>query len=81
MKKTILTIILALVTLTGWAQKQNNFTISGDFSTLNRKMSVPVKAVSVYILNDSTMIIPEGKKQEKDYPLFLKTELLGYFLM
>ena len=65
MKKLLSATLLALVALTGWAQKTNNFTISGDFSTLNRKMPVPVKAVSVYILNDSTMIIPEGKKREK----------------
>ena len=62
MQKTILTTLLALVTMTGWAQK---FTISGDLSVLTSKMSVPAKPVSVSILNDSTMIIPAGKKEEK----------------
>ena len=54
MKKTILTIILALIAMTGWAQKQNNFTISGDFSVIEHSFYAPTKVLSVHIYNDST---------------------------
>ena len=33
-KKIIITTLLALVALTGWAQKQNKYTISGDLSVM-----------------------------------------------
>ena len=46
MKKTILTTLLALVALTGWAQK---FTISGDLSVMTNKFGIPAKADIVYI--------------------------------
>ena len=62
--KTIFITLFVLVAMTGQAQK-NNYTVSGDLSVLTSKMSVPVKPVSVSILNDSTMIIPAGKKEEK----------------
>ena len=38
MQKTILTMILALVAMTGWAQK---FTISGDLSVMTNKHDLP----------------------------------------
>ena len=59
-KRIILSILLVVVAKTGWAQN-NNFTISGDLSVMTNKMSIPVKADSVYILNDSTMILQEGQ--------------------
>ena len=34
MKQTIITTMLALIAMTGWAQQQNNFTISGDLSVM-----------------------------------------------
>lgn len=37
-KKTIFTILLALVAMTGWAQK---FTISGDLSVMTNKFDLP----------------------------------------
>ena len=49
-KKTIITILLALVAMTGWAQK---FTISGDLSVMTNKFGIPAKADIVYIWNDS----------------------------
>ena len=64
LKTITLTILLALVTLTGQAQK-NNYTVSGDLSTLFKGTSYVVKYDSVYILNDSTRIIRKGKKQQK----------------
>ena len=63
MKSTIITILLALVALTGLAQK-NNYTVSGDLSTLFKGTSYVVKYDSVYILNDSTRIIRKGQKQQ-----------------
>ena len=65
MKKTIITALLALVALTGWAQKQNNFTISGDLSVMTNKFGIPAKADTVYILNDSTMVTPAGQQQKR----------------
>ena len=51
MQKTILTMILALIVMTGWAQK---FTISGDLSVMTNKFDLPpAKANIVYIWNDS----------------------------
>lgn len=64
MKSTIITALLALAALAGQAQ-ENNYTVSGDFSVMESKFHAPVKAVSVSILNDSTMIILPGKKEEK----------------
>ncbi|MBR4897692.1 MAG: hypothetical protein IKZ48_02735 [Prevotella sp.] len=63
MKKTIITTMLALIAMTGWAQKQNNFTISGDLSVMTSKFGIPTKADTVYILNDSTMVTPAGQQQ------------------
>ena len=63
MKPTVITTLLALVAMTG--QAQNKFTVSGDLSVMTSKISVPAKADTVYIRNDSTIIIPAGKKQEK----------------
>ena len=40
--KTIITTLLAFVALTGWAQK-NNYTVSGDLSTLFKDASYTVK--------------------------------------
>ena len=57
--------ILTLVSMTVVAQAQNNYTISGDLSVLTSKIAIPVKADTVYILNDSTMITPAGQQQEK----------------
>ena len=62
--KTIITTLLALVALTGLAQK-DNYTVSGDLSTLFKGTSYVVKYDSVYILNDSTRIIRKGQKQQK----------------
>ena len=62
--KTIITTLLALVALTGLAQ-MNNYTVSGDLSTLFKGTSYVVKYDSVYILNDSTRIIRKGQKQQK----------------
>ena len=51
MKKTIIILLLALVAMTGWAQK---FTISGDLSGMTNKFDLPpAKANIVYIWNDS----------------------------
>ncbi len=50
MKKTIIILLLALVALTGWAQK---FTISGDLSVMTNKFDIPAKANIVYLWNDS----------------------------
>ncbi|WP_288281080.1 TlpA disulfide reductase family protein [uncultured Prevotella sp.] len=51
MQKTILTMILALIVMTGWAQK---FTISGDLSVMTNKFDLPpAKANIVFIWNDS----------------------------
>jgi len=61
--RIIITTLLTFVALTGWAQ--NNFTVSGDLSILTSKIYAPARVDTVYILNDSTMIIPAGKKQEK----------------
>lgn len=57
--------ILTLVSMTVAAQAQNNYTISGDLSVMTSKIAIPVKADTVYILNDSTMITPAGQQQEK----------------
>ena len=64
LKAITLTTLLALVALTGLAQK-NNYTVSGDLSTLFKGTSYVVKYDSVYILNDSTRIIRKGQKQQK----------------
>ena len=64
-KKNIITTLLALVALTGWAQKQNKYTISGDLSVMTSKIAIPVKADTVYVLNDSTMVTPAGQQQKK----------------
>lgn len=54
MKQTIITTMLALIAMTGWAQQQNNFTISGDLSVMTNKFDLPpAKANIVYIWNDS----------------------------
>jgi len=50
MKQTIITAMLALIAMTGWAQK---FTISGDLSVMTNKFGIPAKANIVYIWNDS----------------------------
>lgn len=62
-RTTFFTILFALVTITGWAQ--NNFTISGDFSVIEKAFYTPTKVVSVHIYNDSTVHLPLGKRQEK----------------
>ena len=64
LKAITLTTLLALVALTGLAQ-MNNYTVSGDLSTLFKGTSYFVKYDSVYILNDSTRIIRKGQKQQK----------------
>ena len=63
-KKIIITALFVLVAIAGQAQ-ENNFTISGDFSTWLKLLGVPAKADSVYILNDSTRVIREGKGRKK----------------
>lgn len=77
MKSTIITILLALVALTGLAQ-MNNYTVSGDLSTLFKGTSYVVKYDSVYILNDSTRIIRKGQKQQKFAVKDGKFEISGY---
>lgn len=65
MKQTIITILLALVAMTAQAQ-ENNYTVSGDLTYfIDAWKKAKVRADSVYILNDSTMIIPPGQKQVK----------------
>ena len=64
MKHTFATILLAIVTLAIQAQ-ENKFTVSGDFSGMYKDAPYAVKADSLYILNDSTMIIPAGQTQKK----------------
>ena len=64
MKQTII-ILLALVAMTAQAQ-ENNYTVSGDLTYfIDAWKKAKVRADSVYILNDSTMIIPPGEKQVK----------------
>ena len=75
--KTIITTLLALVALTGLAQ-MNNYTVSGDLSTLFKGTSYVVKYDSVYILNDSTRIIRKGQKQQKFAVKDGKFEISGY---
>lgn len=77
LKTITLTILLALVALTGLAQK-NNYTVSGDLSTLFKGTSYVVKYDSVYILNDSTRIIRKGQKQQKFAVKDGKFEISGY---
>lgn len=77
LKAITLTILLALVALTGLAQK-NNYTVSGDLSTLFKGTSYVVKYDSVYILNDSTRIIRKGQKQQKYAVKDGKFEISGY---
>ena len=64
MKHTFATILLAIVTLAIQAQ-ENNFIVSGDFSGMYKEATYVVEADSLYILNDSTMIIPAGQTQKK----------------
>jgi hypothetical protein len=64
MKHTFATILLAIVTLAIQAQ-ENNFIVSGDFSGMYKEATYVVDADSLYILNDSTMIIPAGQTQKK----------------
>ena len=75
--KTIITTLLALVALTGLAQK-NNYTVSGDLSTLFEGTSYVVKYDSVYILNDSTRIVRQGQKQKKYAVKDGKFKISGY---
>ena len=63
MKHTFATILLAIVTLAIQAQ-ENNFIVSGDFSGMYKEATYVVDADSLYILNDSTMIIPAGQTQK-----------------
>ena len=64
-KKTIMSILLALVAMVGKGQT-NSFTVSGDLSALIKEMQpYVVKPDSVYILNDSTRIITAGQTQKK----------------
>ena len=63
MKKTIITALFDLFCVAG--QAQNNFTVSGDLSVMTSKIAIPVKADTVYILNDSTRVTPAGQKQKK----------------
>ena len=64
MKQTII-ILLALVAMTAQAQ-ENNYPVSGDLTYfIDAWKKAKVRADSVYILNDSTMIIPPGQKQVK----------------
>ena len=62
MKRTFLIALFAAIALSAMAQEKN-YTISGDFSEYEKNFPVPAKVDSVYILNDSTMIIPAGQKQ------------------
>ena len=75
--KTIITTLLALATLTGQAQ-ENNYTVSGDLSTLFEGTSYVVKYDSVYILNDSTRIVRQGQKQKKYAVKDGKFKISGY---
>jgi thiol-disulfide isomerase/thioredoxin len=77
LKAITLTILLALIALTGLAQ-MNNYTVSGDLSTLFKGTSYVVKYDSVYILNDSTRIIRKGQKQQKFAVKDGKFEISGY---
>ena len=75
-KKTIITALLALVAMAGQAQI-NSFTVSGDLSALIKEMQpYVVKPDSVYILNDSTRIIPAGQTQKKSW-MFLSFSKLA----
>ena len=62
MKRNILIALFAAIALSAMAQEKN-YTISGDFSGYEKNVPVPAKVDSVYILNDSTRIIPAGQKQ------------------
>ena len=64
MKHIVTTILLAIVTLAIQAQ-ENIFIVSGDFSGMYKEATYVVDADSLYILNDSTMIIPVGQTQKK----------------
>ena len=65
MKKFLIIALLALSTLAGQAQ-ENNYTVSGDFTYfLDAWKKAKVRADSVYILNDSTMIKTSGQKKVK----------------
>ena len=66
MKKFLfIALLIALSTLAGQAQ-ENNYTVSGDLTYfIDAWKKAKVRADSVYILNDSTMIIPPGQKQVK----------------
>ena len=75
MKKTIITTLLALVAMTG--QAQNNFTISGDLSVLEKSFYAPTKVLSVHLYNDSTVHLPLGKIQEKHVVKDSKFEISG----
>ena len=61
-EQTIIIALIALVALAGCRQ-ENVFTISGDFSEYEKQFHVSAKVDSVYILNDSTAVVPAGKKQ------------------
>ena len=61
-KQTIITALLAFVALAGCEQK-SNYTVSGDFTEYAKQIHVSARVDSVYILNDSTAVIPAGEKQ------------------
>ena len=65
MKKIIISALLALVVMTGWAQEPNNYTVSGDIAALMNKGPYTVKVDSVEIHNDSTTIIPDGQQMKR----------------
>ena len=56
----------------------NNYTVSGDLSTLFKGTSYVVKYDSVYILNDSTRILRKGQKQQKYAVKDGKFKISGY---
>ena len=65
MKKLFIIALLTLSTMAGQAQ-ENNYTVSGDLTYfLDAWKMAKVRADSVYILNDSTMIKTSGQKKVK----------------
>ena len=73
--KKITTALFALVAMT--AAAQNNFTISGDYSIIEKSFYDRAKVVSIHLYNDSTVHLPLGKRQEKSDVKDGKFEISG----
>ena len=59
MEKNLLIALFAVITMTG-CEKVNKYTLSGDFTEYEKQFHVSAKVDSVYILNDSTAVVPAG---------------------